>query len=583
MPINRQAVEHRANAEDGHAISKDEVVLRLHTGRGDCSGVTLVYIDKYRYIFDFHGHFSDRFHTLPMERFASDARFDTYQARVVHDLLAINYYFRLQGDDETLCFGRQGFFDEAEVGAGQLFTMPLLQEEDVFVVPDWVSEAVVYQIFVDSFAPGEGIDPQERNPDWFSRERHRGHLGGSLQGVLDKLDYLQALGVNTLYLTPVFTSPSNHKYNTSDYYAIDPRFGSKETLEALVQEAHRREMRLLLDVVLHASGVEFFAFRDLLSRGEASAYRDWYHVEEFPLRLENPPNYKSWGYVYGLPKFNLAHPAVREYLLDVLVYWIREADIDGWRLDTADEVSHSFWREARRRVKAVKPEALLVGEVWYDARPWLGGDQLDTVMNYAFHGAVAGFFARGTLTPEGFSQRLAWTRARYKWPAWRALWNLIGSHDTARFLAEAGGDVERLKLAVLFQFTYAGVPYIYYGDEVGMDLNSLAFRAGMYWDPARQGHDLLAFYRSVIRLRRTTPALLRGDFQEILVDNGRGLYGFRRRLGVQEVRIYLNNGEEAQEVPVGGGTIDLLSQQPLPGGSVVLQPRSGAVVEVSGG
>ncbi len=583
MPIIREAVEHRPNTEDGHAVSRDEVVLRLRVRLGDCARVTLVYIDKYRYIFDFHGQFSDQFHAMPMERIASDAWFDTFEARLVHDLLAINYYFRLEGDGEVLCFGDQGFFDEADVGPGYLFTMPLLQEDDVFVVPDWVQEAVVYQIFVDSFSQGEGFQAQEGQPDWYTRERHRAHLGGSLQGILDKLDYLQELGIDTLYLTPVFRSPSNHKYNISDFYAIDPRFGSKEALVALVQEAHRRGMRLLLDVVLHASGTEFFAFQDLLAHGEGSAYRDWYQVEGFPLRLENPPNYKSWGYVYGLPKFNLANPQVREYLLEVLVYWIREADIDGWRLDTADEVSHNFWREARRRVKAAKPEALLVGEVWYDARPWLGGDQLDTVMNYSFHGAVVDFFARDALTPEAFSQRLAWTRGRYKWPAWQALWNLIGSHDTARFLAEASGDVDRLRLAVQFQFTYPGVPYVYYGDEVGMDLNSLAYRGGMYWDPSRQDRELLAFYRSVIRLRRATPALLRGDFQEILVDNARGLYAFRRGLGVQEVRVYLNNGERAQEVEVGPEAFDLLGDRPLPAGGLRLGPRSGAVVEVVGG
>jgi cyclomaltodextrinase len=384
MPILREAVEHRANAEDGHAVSRDEVVLRLRTRRGDCSGVTVVYIDKYRYIFDFHGHFSDRFHAARAERFASDERFDYYQARLVHDMLAINYYFRLEAPGEVLCFGSGGFFQEAEVAASQLFTMPLLQEDDLFAAPTWAQDAVVYQIFVDSFCRAAGAGDEGVHPDWYTREHHRAHLGGNLQGIIEKLDYLQDLGINTLYLTPIFTSPSNHKYNISSYYAIDPRFGTQETLLALVAGAHRRGMRVLLDTVMHATGVEFFAFQDLLANGASSPYRDWYHVEDFPLRLENPPNYKSWGYVYGLPKLNLANPEVREYLLDVLVYWIREADIDGWRLDTADEVSHSFWREARRRIKAVKPEALLVGEVWYDARPWLGGDQMDTVMNYSF-------------------------------------------------------------------------------------------------------------------------------------------------------------------------------------------------------
>ena len=193
MPISKEAVEHRANAEDGHAISGTEVVLRLRARRGDCRAVTLVYIDKYRYIFDFHGHFSDRFHDLPMERFASDERFDFYQVRLVHDMLAINYYFQLEGEDggEALCFGDHGFFEPAQLGPGQLFTMPLLQEDDVYVVPAWAHEAVVYQIFVDSFYPGNGRgggrgDGHQVRPgalDWYSRERHRGHLGGTLQGI----------------------------------------------------------------------------------------------------------------------------------------------------------------------------------------------------------------------------------------------------------------------------------------------------------------------------------------------------------------------------------------------------------------
>lgn len=347
--------------------------------------------------------------------------------------------------------------------------------------------------------------------DWGESPTLDNHFGGDLQGIIDHLDHLVDLGVTAIYLTPIFAAETNHKYDTTDYERIDPQFGDEETLSRLVDAAHERDMRVILDAVFNHCGRQFAPFQDVVENGADSEYADWFHVQEFPVEFEPRPTFDAFGFEGHMPKLNTANPEVRDYLLDVATHWIEATDADGWRLDVADEVSHAFWREFRREVKAVKADAYVLGEVWHDAAPWLQGDQFDATMNYPFTYAVDGFLTEGTMDATEFSDRVGRFRFRYPEQVNQVLFNMLGSHDTPRLLHRCDGDETRLRLAVLLLLTAPGTPCLYYGDEVGMTGGEDPdCRRTMVWDESEQDRDLLAFFREVVALRNDRPALRRG-------------------------------------------------------------------------
>src|SRR5215471_239180 len=233
------------------------------------------------------------------------------------------------------------------------------------LTPDWVKEAIFYHIFPDRFATSSRVEKPPHLEPWEAPPTRHGFKGGDLLGVVDHLDYLTDLGVNALYFCPIFQSTANHRYHTHDYYQVDPILGGNAAFTRLLDEAHRRGMRVILDGVFNHASRGFYQFNHLLENGPASPY---------------------------LPKFNHAHPQVRAFLLGVAEYWI-EQGIDGWRLDVPGDIDDdTFWRALRCRVKAKNPEAYLVGEIWHRADRWLGGDQFDAVMNYQFTRACYSFF-----------------------------------------------------------------------------------------------------------------------------------------------------------------------------------------------
>ena len=263
--------------------------------------------------------------------------------------------------------------------------------------PEWVRDAVFYQIFPDRFAHSDRIAKPSNLESWHSPPTVHGFKGGDLLGVLEHLDYLQDLGVTAIYFNPIFQSVANHRYHTHDYYAVDPILGGNQALRILLDEAHRRGMRIVLDGVFNHASRSFFQFSHIVENGPASPYVDWFIVKQYPLRPYHAPRgqhgYAAWWDMPALPKLNVATPAVREFLWEVATYWI-DFGIDGWRLDVPAEIDDDeFWCEFRRRVKAANPEAYIVGEIWHKATRWLRGDQFDAVMNYLFTRICLGFFA----------------------------------------------------------------------------------------------------------------------------------------------------------------------------------------------
>jgi glycosidase len=464
-----------------------------------------------------------------------------------------------------------------------------------FITPDWVKHAVFYQIFPDRFANGDPSNDPENVQPWGSTPNFHNFMGGDLQGIIDRLGYLADLGITALYLNPIFQATSNHKYNTFDYLRIDPHFGDLATFHRLIAAAHARGIRVVLDGVFNHCGRGFYAFHDILENGGNSPYLSWFHIDEFPINPydgDKPANYRTWWDFRSLPKFNTDHPPTRRYLLDVARYWI-EQGADGWRLDVPNEIAdHEFWREFRAVVRAANPQAYIVGEIWSDATPWLDGTQFDGVMNYLFRDLCRDFFARGSIGADAFGAGIDRLLGLYPRAATEVLLNLLGSHDTARFLTEANGDRARLRLATLFQMTFPGAPCVYYGDEVGLDGGGDPLCRGCFpWDEAAWDRDLLEWTRRCIALRHAHPALRTGAYLPLLEWAAVNVFAFARWDDREQLVVALNNRHLARTVdlPLGGAPIpngveltNLLNgdRYNVRGGHVerVKLPRRGAVV-----
>ncbi|WP_281261198.1 glycoside hydrolase family 13 protein [Desmospora activa] len=381
-----EAIEHRPNGEMAFPLGPHALKVRIRVKRGDASAVGLLHGDRYQP--------QEQDQPLPLEKVAVDSRFDWWEGVIPTATRRVRYCFWLEREGRRWWVGEKGVCQEHSQAG--VFQYAYLCEGDLFEVPDWAVDTVVYQIFPERFANGDSRNDPPGTLPWDSslQPQADSFYGGDLAGIIQKMPYLADLGINAIYLTPIFRSPSNHKYNTDDYYQIDPHFGELETVKALVHTAHHYGMRVIFDAVFNHAGDGFFAFRDVVEKGEASPYKDWFRIESFPVTTTPQPNYETFANgVSTMPKLMTQHPPVREYLLQVAEYWTREAGMDGWRLDVANEVDFAFWREFRRRVRSINPNALIIGEVWHDAGPWLRGDQFDGVMNYLFRDAVLAFFA----------------------------------------------------------------------------------------------------------------------------------------------------------------------------------------------
>lgn len=460
------------------------------------------------------------------------------------------------------------------------------------VTPEWVRDAVFYQVFPDRFARSGRVDPPGPLEPWDAPPTTHGFKGGDLYGVVDRLGYLQDLGVTALYLNPIFASASNHRYHTYDYYAVDPLLGGNAAFRELLDAAHARGMRVVIDGVFNHASRGFWPFNHVLECGRGSPYLDWFHVnrdllaEGRPLRaypdesLEmaladsdwaaghragmesfHTLGYRAWWDLPALPKLNTDNPKVREYIFDVAEHWIRFG-ADGWRLDVAAEIDDDeFWREFRRRVKGVDPEAYIVAEIWHEDHRWLGGDQFDAFMNYPLAEVAISFCAgrhldervigqHGELVANirredgpTFARRLTHAISCYD-PAVNAVQlNLLGSHDTPRVLTMCGGDRDALRLATIVQMTVGGAPCVYYGDEIGMaGEQDPHCRSAFPTDESAWDRDLLAFFRGAIALRHRHAALRRGAFDVVGAAGMAAAY--RRSDADASFVVCLNAGDE---------------------------------------
>lgn len=542
---------------------------------------------------------------------------------------------------------------------------------DVPRVPAWAKGAVWYQVFPERFRNGDpSNDPDSASMEgtwpynvpekwqiifwgdqwykmqsWETTDQHKQlrRYGGDIQGIIDQLDYLNELGITALYLNPVFESPSLHKYGCSMYHHIDNNFGPdpakdieiwlQETPEdpatwqwttadklflKLIDECHKRDMKIIIDGVFNHTGIPFWAFQDIKENGKESEYVDWFVVKSFddPDTPEDEFDWDGWYGVKDLPEIFEDNQGPKEgfrhHIKAIVERWgdpNGDGDpgdgIDGWRLDVAEKVDLDFWKDFRKWVKAVNPNAYIVGEVWWEAfekgkmfnaAPWLEGDAFDAVMNYRFGDAMLKAFVdqEWHAKPSELDQLLGFMRENYHPENQYVLFNLMGSHDTERFasqlinpdrLIDHGAnmqweigfdtrkpeqdDYEIQKLITVFQNTYPGGSFIYYGDEVGMwGADDPDCRKPMVWsdisyenetinyegnpqpeDIVEVNRDLLDFYKKIIALRNNNLCLKTGDFKLIIADDDLELYGFDRTWNGKSIRSIFHLAEGEVKIP----------------------------------
>lgn len=543
-------ISHLADQHDAFFLEDGRLYIRIRTARHDVTSVILHTRDKYIPI-----ELKDTSSSYKMTHIGGDFAHDYFAVKLPVDMtdagnprmLCLRYFFEITDcAGAKIYYGDSWFFTNRPGEVEDMFDCPLISRRaQTFCIPDWAKNAVVYQIFPSRFATTKNV-PDEK---WYQTPvTNETDLMGNLSGIISKLGYLKELGCDCIYMTPIFRSDTAHKYDTIDYYCIDPSFGNDNDLKNLVEASHSMGMKVILDGVFNHTSTKFFAFRDIIEKGRESKYFDWYYIDGDPSDYGSEsslPGYQSFAYFGGMPKLRVENPEVADYITDVCLHYIRNFHIDGWRLDVGDEISHSFWKKLRARIKAENKDALLVGEVWHFAPDFLMGDEWDSVMNYTFYKATTSMLCGGCLRPSEFMSELAFLKGNYQSAVIPVLWNLIDSHDTPRFLTMAENDKRRLMLAASLQMLLPGTPFIYYGDEVGMEGGmDPDNRRGMYWDN-RADMDIYRWYQRLTYFRHTIHDITAGNYSSVSADDEKNFMKFFLKSG--EILIFHTTGDETSE------------------------------------
>ena len=500
--------------------------------------------------------------SIPMTDAGGDEFYERYTGKFGWDRKSnLRYHYVLNDGKGTSTFGPNGLLPAGRPNDWEVKAAAFKS----FTVPAWVEKSVIYHIFPDRFANGDKSNDPKNVAPWGSKPAYYNFFGGDIAGVEQHLGYLKDLGVSTIFFNPIFKGPSNHRYETTDYFQVDPVFGTNAEFKKLTSDLHKAGMRTILDGVFNHTAVSFAPFADVVKNGAASKFVNWYTFREFPVHVGNPPNYVAWYNYPSMPKLNYSNPETREFMLSVPKYWEQIVGIDGWRLDAANEVVHDYWQDFRRIVKNTNSQAWIVGEVWGDGSPWLQGDQWDSVMNYPFREAVVGFVGKqGNGKASDLMNRLMSNYGRYAPQVSRNLMNLVGSHDTPRIRTVCGGDKSLVKVAAAIQFTWVGTPSIYYGDEIGMEGDrDPDNRRCMDWETATPDNDLLKTYQKLIHLRNTDPVLQSGDPVPLLADDAKQVISFARVLDNRADVIAINRSDREQVVDVHLKGVPALSKEAI--------------------
>lgn len=546
--MKREAILHIPLSNYAHGIDEKHILFRLRSAREDLQVCRLFYGDRACRVTPVF------FTSITMEVVAQDEYFDYYEVILESPYTRICYYFELGDETDTILYYSDLFRTDTVMDRSEYYQFPYNRKEDIAEVPEWAKDAIIYNIFPDSFATSYRFISEKGLQQEYEGILTKSKNGGTIKGITENLDYLLKLGINCIYINPFFVAGEYHKYDLIDYFHVDPCFGTEEEFKFMVDMCHNCSIKVIIDGVFNHSGWEFFAFRDVVEQGEDSIYKDWFYRLEFPVirpdNGEDIPNYECFGYERLMPKMNTSNSEVVTYFCKVCEHWLREFGVDGWRLDVASEVNDDFWREFRKTAKATNPDCFLIGEIWESAEHWLKGDQFDSTMNYDFRKNCKEFFALEKLDAAEFDTRVTLMRMRYRKNMLYGQLNLLDSHDVPRFISHCGENIARFKLAILFQMTFIGPPSIFYGDEQQISgLKESQYRSPMAWKE-EEGNEMYAFYKAAIFLRKKLKALRRGDYRTLHAKEESKLYVFERFLEEQHIMIALNAGSESVKLDI---------------------------------
>lgn len=560
--IEQGFLAHRAALNDCYALNEKELEISIRTGY-EVERVFICYGDPFS-----AGIMGGAEQWSGEKKEISDsknlANQKLWTVKLTPQYRRCKYFFELWSDEEVLYYFEDGCYTKERMEMPgrnlQCFFFPWMNPADINETPDWVKDTIWYQIFPDRFCNGDASLNSEWVKQWKCEPvQHLDIYGGDLRGIRSRIAYLQELGITGIYLTPIFSAKSNHKYNTTDYYKIDEYFGDEEELRKLVQDAHKAGIRVMLDAVFNHCGDAFAPWQDVLEKGPESVYYDWFFIHQWPFDRQNhntrDGKYDAFAFYGSMPKLNTNNPEVIAYFKQLCTYWLTEWKIDGIRFDVGNEVSHAFLKELRKQLKAVNPEVYLLGEIWHDSINWLMGDEYDSVMNYPLAQSLNDFFIDETRTAEDFECAINRCYSIYMKQTNRVLFNLLDSHDTER-LSTRTKTIGRFYQQLALLFTMEGSPCIYYGTEIvmpgGFDPDC---RRCMPWEEIEKGSlDMeIGRMKQLIALRKQYPQCRAAGIRwEKLEQSERMIHYVKYMEGEPELHVILNAGREVVQIPAQG-------------------------------
>ncbi|MEW5692349.1 MAG: glycoside hydrolase family 13 protein [Candidatus Hydrogenedentota bacterium] len=514
---------------------------------------------------------------LQMEKIYSGDIYSIFQCRRrVKDVSNIKYYFELNYGKKYKYYIRSGIYKNSP-SKKKWFKWDKKKYYDD--APSWLRNTVFYQIFPDRFYRHKlnYTNPDIKIEKWGKKPGYFNFSGGNLKGIMKKLDYLKDVGINAIYLNPVFKSSSNHRYNTDDYFTIEPMLGNEKDLVNLVKQAHKRDIRVILDGVFNHTSTAFKPFLDVLKNQEKSKFKDWFKIKGFPISLNHENNnYECWAGFHHMPALNIENIDVQNYIFKVARYWIREADIDGWRLDVPFEIPHWFWKKFRKEIRKEKRDACIIGEIWEDGTQYFQGDEFDGVMNYRLKRALETFILdekEGTRKAVSEINRIYSTYPR---AALYSSMSLLSSHDVPRIYTVLNKSLWKFKLLYVLLFTLPGAVSIYYGDEIAMPgKGDPDCRRCMKWNNlSKIPKNIKYFFKNLIKIRKNNPVLREGEIKFYYHQGD--VLTFSRYNDKEKVCVFVNKGPATATVDLNKNKsfIDLFNNLKYNKSKLKIQPHS---------
>lgn len=530
-----EAINHNLRNNYSYAIDKNTIQIRIRCKKKDAKSVFLHALDKYD-----NKKYNE---ILKMNYEISDKLYDYFIVEVEPKYNRCAYFFEiLDFKNNKIFYSEENFYKDKNL-VKNLFEFPYINSFDVFKSPKWLNNSIFYQIFPDRFNNGSVLNDPENVSKWGSKEKENSFYGGDLIGIYKKISYLKNLGIDVIYINPIFNSDTNHRYDTKDYLKIDKILGNKGDLKKLILKCHKNDMKVVLDFALNHTGRNFFAFADILRNKEKSKYLNWYYIHKFPLIEEDKINYETFSFASYMPKLNYENKDVRNYFLKVIKYWIEVYKIDGIRIDVANEIPLNFLRLIRSKIKSINSEVLLLGEIWHNSMPWLMGDIFDSVTNYKFTNNIVDYLVFQNISINDFKNNIGNLIASYPTNVLQVLVNSLNTHDTERILHNCK-NIMIYKQTILFLMTFIGVPCIYYGDETGNTKNSRECE-----DWSNIDKDVFSFYNNLIKFRKSNLTLLKGNFKFIDVKNDNVLV-YKRNYENEDIIVIINTSNVKEKISI---------------------------------